>query len=366
MNSVIIVGAGIIGLLTAVELQQAGLQVTLIDRIQSGKESSWAGGGIISPLFPWRYPDAITRLALLSQKIYPPLLEMMQQVTGKDPQFLQSGMLVLGDYSSENPEQWAHQHAINMQPLDKQLINELAPEVSERFQSGWWLPEIYQVRNPRLVALVKLYLQTTDTRLIENEPVTEILVEQGKASGVRTGSRTLTADNVIIAGGAWTSSLLRPTGLDPGIKPVKGQMLLLKGPANQIRHITLADERYIIPRSDGRILVGSTTEDCGFDKQPSETVRQSLLEYAINTIPALKSYKIEHHWAGLRPGSFNGLPSIGRHPGLQNLFINSGHYRNGLVMAPASARLMSEIVLQKPVCFAEIDYAPCDLLHNKN
>lgn len=366
MNSVIIVGAGIIGLLTAVELQKAGQQVTLIDRIQSGQESSWAGGGIISPLYPWRYPDAITRLALLSQKIYPQLLDMMQQVAGKDPEFLQSGMLILGDYSAENPLPWAQQHAVNMQPLQSELIRELAPEVSERFQSGWWLPEIYQVRNPRLVSLVKLYLQSTDIRLIENEPVTDILVEQDKVSGVRTGTTTYLADRVIIAGGAWSSSLLKPTGMDPGIKPVKGQMLLLKGPPKTVRHITLSDEKYIIPRKDGRILVGSTTEDCGFDKRPSEKVRQSLLDYAVGTVPALKSFEIEHHWAGLRPGSYNGLPGIGRHPRLNNLFINSGHYRNGLVMAPASARLMGEIVLQKPTCLAEIDYAPCDVFHNKN
>lgn len=366
MNSTIIVGAGIIGLLSAVELHRAGQKVTLIDRGISGQESSWAGGGIISPLYPWRYPDEITRLAGLSQQIYPALLDHMQQATGIDPEFLQSGMLILGDYLSERPGDWAQRHAINMQPVDAVQIRELAPEVSDRFDSGWWFPDIYQVRNPRLVSLVKAYLEGTDITLVEQAPVSDILIDHDRVTGVIANRETYSADQFLIAGGAWTSRLLKPTGFNPGIVPVKGQMLLLKASPGKVRHITLSDDRYLIPRKDGRILVGSTTENCGFDKQPTTDVRNSLRKYAIDTIPALESCIIEHHWAGLRPGSGNGLPCIGKHPQLENLFINSGHYRNGLVMAPASALLMSEIMLQKPACLPEIDYAPCDTFHNKN
>ena len=364
MNSTIIIGGGVIGLLTALELHKAGQKVTIIDRQALGQESSWAGGGIISPLFPWRYPEAITRLATLSQQIYPELLDHMQQATGKDPEFLPSGMLVLGDYDDENPQQWANQHKINMQKVDSQQIHQLAPEISDQWQTGWWFPEVHQVRNPKLVKLLKAYLQTTDITVIENEPVNEIVIQQDTVTAVRTDAATYHADQFVIAGGAWSSLLLEQTGINIGIKPVKGQMLLLKGAPDLVKRITLSEDRYIIPRKDGHVLVGSTTEDAGFDKSTSTEIRQQLLDYAIRTIPTLASCSIQQQWSGLRPGSSNGLPKIGQHPELTNLFINSGHYRNGLVMAPASTRLLSEIMLHTKTCLPEHDYTPRDALHN--
>lgn len=365
MHSVIIVGGGAIGLFSALELHRAGLQVTVIDRQVCGQESSWAGGGIISPLYPWRYPKPVSHLAHLSQQIYPDLLSDMQQQTGIDPEFLRSGMLILGDYDKEKPQDWSHRYNIDMQRIGAQSIRQLAPEISSHFQQGWWLPSIHQVRNPRLVHLLKTYLLKHQVRLIENEPVEEILIQQQAAIGVRTHNTTYRADQILIAGGAWTSQILSQTGIELDIKPIKGQMLLFKGPPQIVRHITLSEDRYIIPRQDGRVLVGSTTEDCGFDKSTSDEVRQVLQDYAFRTIPTMNQFDLEIHWGGLRPGSKDGIPSIGKHPVLSNLYINSGHYRNGLVMAPGSARLISEIMLVKPCSLAQSDYAPCDKLHIK-
>jgi len=364
MSSIIIVGGGIIGLLSAYELDRAGHQVTLIDRHQLGQESSWAGGGIISPLYPWRYPEPVTRLANLSQSLYPQLINHMQQTTDKDAEYLPSGMLILGDYENEQPSAWADKYQVNMQSVDVGLLRQLAPEVSHQFEHGLWFPDVHQVRNPRLVALVRAYLQTTSIRVIENDPVTDIISRNGQVTEIRTASRSLSADMIVVAGGAWTSTILKNTGLEPDIKPIKGQMLLLKGSAEVVRHITLSEDRYIIPRQDGHVLVGSTTEDCGFNKETSDQVQKELFDYAIRSIPELESFKLEKHWSGLRPGSENGIPLIGQHPELDNLFINSGHYRNGLVMAPASARLISEIMLKKPTCLEQRDYTPCDRFHN--
>jgi len=363
MSTTIIIGGGVIGLLTAYELQKAGEKVTVIDRKSVGQESSWAGGGILSPLYPWRYPEPVTQLATLSQALYPELIEQMQQRTGKDAEYLPSGMLVLGDYDSEQAEQWVSSHRVDAEKINQQQIRELAPEVSTDFDSGWWFPRIHQVRNPRLIALIKAYLQTTDVKLIENEAIDDILTKDGLVSAVKTATSSYQADRFVIAGGAWSSQLLLQTGIEIGVKPVKGQMLLLKGSADLVRHITLSEDRYIIPRKDGRILVGSTTEDCGFDKSISEEVRQQLLDYANRSIPALKSLRIEKHWGGLRPGSSNGIPKIGRHPEISNLFINCGHYRNGLVIAPASARLLASMMLNHQSIIDPKHYSPCDAAH---
>jgi len=358
MSSIIIIGGGIIGLFSAYELHRAGQQVTLIDRQSFGQESSWAGGGIISPLYPWRYPDAITRLAALSQQLYPETLAPMQQRTGLDPEFLQNGMLVLGNYDREQPESWSQQHKIHMQAVDTAQVRALAPELAQSEQSGWWLPDIHQVRNPRLVALLKAYLQTTDITLLEHEAVTDIDIQHNRINSIRTTSSTLQADQFVIAGGAWSSQLVEKTGADCGIRPIKGQMLLLKGRSDCVKRITLSEDRYIIPRKDGHVLVGSTTEDVGFNKDTSEQVRQQLLDYAVRTIPELGTFSLQQHWSGLRPGSDNGIPKIGQHSHVENLYINSGHYRNGLVLAPASARLLSEIMLQKPASLKHSDYNP--------
>ena len=366
MNSVIIVGGGIIGLLTANELNKAGLKVTLIDRQPFGQESSWAGGGILSPLFPWRYPDEITRLARLSQQIYSNTIEPMKRKTGLDPEYLPSGMLILGNYEEEKPLHWALKHQVRMEALDNHRIQKLAPEVNPDFEHALWMPNVYQVRNPKLLALVKAYLATTDITLIENQQVDEIIVEDMQVKGVKTRHKTFLADSTVIASGAWSSSLLPNNITGLGVKPIRGQMLLLKGPPFKVRHITLSKDRYIIPRKDGHVLIGSTTEDAGFNKDTTHSIQEELLEFAYSTIPALQNYTLEHHWSGLRPRHDSGIPLIGRHPEIKHLYMNTGHYHNGLVLAPASARILCQIMLNTPTTLAETDYAPCDANHNKN
>jgi glycine oxidase len=131
----------------------------------------------------------------------------------------------------------------------------------------------------------------------------------------------------------------------PPVHPVKGQMLLLRGEPGAVQRIVLGETRYVIPRRDGRVLVGSTMENADFDKTPTELAKQSLLASARELIPLLGDYRLERHWAGLRPGSPAGVPFIGPHPELEGLFFNAGHYRNGVVMGPASARLVADLLL---------------------
>jgi glycine oxidase len=364
MSSTIIVGGGVIGLLSAYELQRSGEQVSVIDRQQLGQESSWAGGGILSPLYPWRYPDAVTRLAALSQQLYPDFIEIMQARTGLEAEYLAGGMLVLGNYEAEDAGDWVLRHGIDARRVDGREISKIAPELNTDFDQGWWFAQIHRVRNPRLIALIRGYLETTDVKLVEHEPITEIVHEGGRVKALRSATQSFEADRYVIAGGAWSNDLLLPTGIDIGVKPIKGQMLLLKGNPGLVSRIILSEDHYIIPRQDGRILVGSTTEDSGFDKSTSAQVQQELFDYAARTIPAVASLTLERHWAGLRPGTADGIPRIGVHPQIENLFISCGHYRNGLVMAAASARLLSEIMSDQPLSLNAQDYKPCDAVHN--
>jgi len=352
MSDIIIVGAGIIGMLTARELSLAGMKVTVVEQGEAGHESSWAGGGIISPLYPWRYSDPVSVLAKWGQAFYPELIEEMYSETGLDAELIQNGLLMFDNEQNEALA-WAKRWHSNLQLIDSKEVYELEPELSSSLLSNEkaiWMPEVRQIRNPRLVKTTKKYLLKQGVKFVEQTAVTGIILESGKTAGVATQfSGEIRADKVLVAGGAWSANLLK--NIDISVEPVKGQMILFKTEPNKIKRITLSQDRYVIPRKDGRVLVGSTLEHTGFDKTTTTTAREELMQEAFRIVPCLKDAEVEHHWAGLRPGSADGIPYICSIQNVEGLFLNAGHYRNGVVLGPASARLMADIILQREPLF---------------
>jgi glycine oxidase len=349
MNQVIIIGAGIIGMLTARLLSQAGVKIILIEQGYAGKESSWAGGGIISPLYPWRYNDAVTQLAKWSQQHYVSLLEQIKQESQIDPEYYQSGLLFL-DIESEQKQalKWAKKYQYVIEPTDKLHLSELEPQLNSDFSQGCYSNETSQLRNPRLVKSMKKLMEINPLiELKQQTKVISLLEQNHKVIGVNSKAGKFYADKVIVAGGAWSSLLLDGLIDVPKIAPVKGQMIVFKADKQLVKHIVLSKGRYIIPRIDGRVLLGSTLEFEGFDKStPTETLNE-LKKEAFRIIPALSNYNVEKHWAGLRPGAIDGLPYIGEHPQLSNLFVNAGHFRNGVVLGYASCELLKNIILHE-------------------
>ncbi len=361
MTECIIVGAGLIGMLTARELHAAGLHVTLIDRNTGGREASWAGGGILSPLYPWRYPDPVNALARWSQRQYPQLLAAIHEQSGLDPEYERSGLLILDDGDAAAVNAWAQRFDMRLETADSARQRELEPALGAASAHAWWLPEIGQVRNPRFVKSLRAALENLGVSFIENRQVTGFRREGGRVAGIETDAGFLAAGQVVVAGGAWSGELLRSTGLDLPVVPVRGQMLLFRAQPGQVRHIVLDGGRYVIPRRDGRTLIGSTLERVGFDKSTTDAALADLRAAAVRLIPALAECAVEHHWAGLRPGSPTGVPCIARHPELANLYINAGHYRNGVVLGPASARLLADLLLGGPAVLDPTPYLPENL-----
>lgn len=357
MEDYLVIGAGVIGMMLARELSQAGANVTVLDRKACAQESSWAGGGIVSPLYPWRYPEAVTQLATWSQSSYVHLAEELIEETGYDPELRQKGMLMVSVDDQQEALDWAKKFHRPLRKVDADFLYQKEPNLKAGLTDGLWMPEVSSIRNPRLGrSLRESLLQNPRINLLEHQEVTAIETDGEVVTGVRTSQGTLSAGQVVIAGGAWSAELLQLVDRTLPVEPVHGQMMLFKAKPGLVNRVVLKDGRYVIPRSDGRVLVGSTLEHIGFEKRTTEEAAKSLYETALDIVPALSEYPIEHHWSGLRPGSPEGIPYIGQVTGYRNLYINAGQYRNGLVLAPASTRLLADILLKRETIISPEPY----------
>lgn len=344
METVTVIGAGIVGLTTAWALSEAGMAVRLLDRMAPGREASWAGGGILCPLHPWRYPDAVQALAWRAAAAYPELAGRLAERTGIDPEWTRSGLLILdGDPAAARP--WSRRWN---QPIELVSPGEVAarePALAPTERPAVRLPQAAQVRNPRLLQALSSALRARGVTIREHCAVHGLRVAAGRVIALETDEGLVSTDGpVVVATGAWSGDLLAPLGASVPVAPVKGQMLLFEATPGLIGHVVLKGDRYAIARRDGRVLFGSTVESAGFDKQPDPAIGQQLREAALALIPALAEAHLAAHWAGLRPGSPDGIPIIGRHPQITNLWLNAGHYRNGVLLAPASAELLADLL----------------------
>ncbi|MGQ4877696.1 glycine oxidase ThiO [Billgrantia sp. LNSP4103-1] len=364
MNDFVIIGGGVIGMLTAWQLAEAGHGVTLVERGRCGQEASWAGGGIVSPLYPWRYSEPVSQLARDAGSRYAELAERLLECTGIDIEYRQQGMLYLRVDDAERASTWAQRHGWPLEWVDADFIYAQEPWLCEGVIEGLWMPTLGSVRNPRLCRALRARLDSlSNVSLIENAAVERLVIERGHACGVEIAQGRVNADRVVLCSGAWSGVLLAEHDVALPVRPVKGQMMLFATPSmpggrRLLERVVLADGRYLIPRADGRVLVGSTLEQTDFDKRTTEEARESLWHSAVSMLPALAECEIEHHWAGLRPAAPDGIPFIGPVPGIEGLFVNAGHYRNGLVLAPAATRLLVDQLLDREPAIDPAPYRP--------
>lgn len=357
ISDITIVGGGIIGMLTAYECRLAGASVTVIEKNDVGRESSWAGGGILLPIYPWRQHAAVTQLVVQSLKHYPQLIDELHAESGIDPEFIQSGMLICQNPDFDAATAWCTANSVAFQ----QPSDNLLATVQSRMDKPLWLPEIRQARNPRLLKAVSATLKKIGVKVITQCELLALDVYGPQVQSITTSQGTFPVNELVLAGGAWTGGLWRQffngaPEIEVKIEPVKGQMLLFAAKPDTLTTMVLDEGHYLIPRADGNILVGSTVEHAGFDKTVATETKEMLLSFALKTLPALANYPVIHHWAGLRPGTALGIPYIARHPEIKNLSINAGHFRNGLTMAPASAQLLTDVLLKREPSISPIPY----------
>ncbi len=334
----LIIGAGAIGLTSAIALLQAGYKVTLVERGQVGQEASWAGGGILSPLCSWDYQESVTQLAHRGMAMFAGAAESLQQTTGIDPEYQRGGMLVLPPFPEEQAKRWCAQHQFTMQSVN---ASDYLPVEN---QTGLLLPEVAQVRNPRLLHALSKQVEQLGGAILEQHEVQGFDKQSERITSLKTNRDKLFANDYIVTAGAWSRELLGEYALRIGIRPIRGQILLFKFDVPPIQQIVIKKDLYVIPRRDGHVLVGSTLEDVGFDKSTTIEARANLLQRVREIFPKWKNVEPIRQWSGFRPGSPDNIPTIGRHPAIENLYINSGHFRYGVTMSYASAEvLLNEI-----------------------
>jgi glycine oxidase len=353
---VLVVGGGAIGLLSALELAGEGLSVTVLERGQTGQESSWAGGGILSPVDPWRAADPIGTLCRWSRSRYPDLAKRLLAETGIDPEWVRSGLLIACGGEFPEASDWCQREHLDWLPVTPDQLAGMEPHIRVS-NHALLIPEIAQIRNPRFLRALRRAAELHGVEILEERQMDAFELSGERVKCVHASGERYCAERFLLAAGAW-SRLLTPNLIPPvQIEPVKGQMLAYQGRPGWLSHILISDGRYLIPRRDGVILAGSTVEYADFDKAPTEAARAQLEAYAGSVLPELRGAPILRHWAGLRPGSPNGIPYICRHAQLENFYLNCGHFRNGLVSAPASARLITDIILNRQPSIPPEPYA---------
>jgi len=328
-SSITIIGAGVVGCVTALAFAKKGWRVTLVDQGVLGGEASWAGGGILFPLLPWDYSEPVNQLALAGASQYRELCEELLESTGIDPEYQACGMRVLPDYDADTAVNWCQAHGV---PIEIQ-------------EGALWLPQVAQVRNPRLMAALRARLQALSVALHEH---TELLPLESRDTHLRTwrarNGSSFESDLYVLTAGAWSQKLMGEHAMPVPVKPMRGQMLLYKLGIGALSTILYREDFYLIPRRDGHILAGSTVEDVGFDKSTTEEAARNLTRKAGELLPSLANTLPIRHWSGLRPGSPENLPVIGQHPTFNNLYLNTGHFRYGVTMAPACASILFDLI----------------------
>ncbi len=350
MHDVLIIGGGVIGLSLAWDLARHGQSVQVIDRQEPGREASWAGAGILPAASRATALHPYDQLCGLASELHPRWAEELRSLTGIDTGYRRCG----GIYLARTPGEaaalaaWAQdqrQLGIEVERLSAQTFGRFA----------YFLPQESQLRNPRHLQALLAACQLAGVEITTHVEASEIVLDSGRIAAVETNHGPLRARQFCFTTGAWTGQLLARLGMPIHVLPMRGQMLLFRCEKSPIRAIVNEGSRYIVPRDDGRILVGSTEEEAGFDKRTTEEGLADLATFAREIVPQLADVPIERSWAGLRPASLDGLPYLGLLPGLANAFVAAGHFRSGLYLSPSTAVVMSELMRDQPT---EIDLGP--------
>jgi glycine oxidase len=323
---VIIAGAGIIGVSLALELRERGFAVLVLDRAEPGGESSSAAAGMLAAADP-ETPSALRPMAFASARMFPEFVRKLEAAGKMQVDFRRVGSIALLP-DEPAPDEY--------RPLPADELQRVEPSLKSTGQSAFFVQE--DSVDPSLLMQAALAAARNLGVEVRGHAAVQDIRPRDKGVQVLTHADTFTARYAVDCRGAWSG---------PPVKPRKGQMLYVLPQATLLQHVLRTPEVYIVPRSSGKVLIGATVEDVGYDKTVDPVIVHSLFSAATKYLPELATAPITHSWAGLRPGTPDGLPIIDVAE-TSGVFVASGHFRNGILLAPITAKIMADLVEGRP------------------
>ena len=345
---VLIVGGGIIGCATAYELTKAGCAVTLLERSTPGAEASSAAAGMLSLLESCLTPSG--RMALASWQLYPAVARELHTATGVDVELTTRGtihpLFTVDDIKSAMIRaEWAVRRNIAIEVWEAGELREREPALAKTIRGATFVKADHWVNNQRLVVAYAQAAVAAGVSLITGCAVSRVIVEDGRARGVVADGDRFEADAVLLAAGAWTGALAASFGGRLPVEPRRGQMVALAHVPPVLIHCVHGNDVYLVPRPSGELLIGATVERVGFQRAVTAQAIAGLLTTAIDLVPGLAGLPITRTWFGFRPWAPDSRPILGPWPGIDNLWVATAHYREGILLAPITARLMTEWIV---------------------
>ncbi|MDQ2973803.1 MAG: glycine oxidase ThiO [Acidobacteriota bacterium] len=350
---VVVVGGGVIGLTVARALALRGVRnVVLIERSSLGAESSWAAAGMLAPQAEADCADEFFHFCCQSRDMYPAFAAALLEESGIDIELEITGTLYLAFTDADVNElekrfEWQSGAGLQIERFDAEIAQLIEPSISPQVRAALKFPLDTQVENRRLMSALANSNEKLGVRLLTGTTVESLKIEHGSVVGVETSLGFVATGRVVLASGAWTSllkNLYARSNLR--IEPVRGQMLCFEANPQICNHVIYSPRGYLVPRSDGRLLAGSTTEHAGFDKRVTATGVQSILSAALEISPRVGSLGLKASWAGLRPCAPDNLPVLGACAEIEGVFYATGHYRNGILLAPLTGELIAQAIVE--------------------
>lgn len=351
MTEVLIIGGGVIGLSIARQLHQKGVEkITILERGRVGGEASYAAAGMLAPSAEADRADDFFRLCRDSINLYSDFAQELFEETGVDIELDKNGTLYLALTENDVAEirrrfEWQRAAGLAVEHLNAEAVRKLEPFVSPDVREGLFFPHDWQVENRRLLAALQKFAAAHQIEIVENAEVKRIVFENDKVVGAETSVQKFAAATVILTAGAWTSLIKTENLVLPKIAPRRGQMISFQAAKRHFQRVIYSPRGYLVPRLDGRILIGATVEDVGFDKSTTAAGTEFLRSTALEIAPSLLNLNVAEKWAGLRPFAADGLPIIGAFSAVENLYIAAAHYRNGILLAPKTAQIMADLIV---------------------
>ena len=351
-HDIVIVGGGVIGLTIARALALRGVRdVCLVERGNLGTEASWAAAGMLLPQVEADAADEFFNLACQSRDLYQAFAAALREETGIDVELDTTGTLYLAltdhDYEEiEKRYEWQTRAGLSVELLNAAEARECEPCISESTRGVLRFPRDIQVENRRLLSALANSVKKLGVTIATQTTVESLILEGNRVRGVQTFRGAISCSTAVIAAGTWSSFIkTAPQSPIPAIEPVRGQMVCLEAKPQLTRHVIYSQRGYIVPRQDGRLLAGSTSEHAGFAKCVTAGGIATILRNALEISPAIADLPVVDTWAGLRPRAAGGLPVLGACGEIDGLFCATGHYRNGILLAPLTGELISKAII---------------------